>query len=283
VLNFHRIKKLFKEVFTPVTIMLIPHSKNKPLNFKIPFIGIFSAILFFISGIAYTFSIAVNTFEYYRMKDKLNYYTQQFIELNSTISALKEAEIEFKRLFSLGSKEKILENVDSSDSGSIDIDMENIREQIKKTTETVREIKDYLCIQRDIYLATPRGLPVQGNISSYYGKRNHPTTGKIEIHSGIDISTEPGSPIRATADGVVSFSGLNEGSGNLVVLEHGYGFSTVYAHNKTNIVKVGQRVKRGDIIAYAGSTGNSTGPHVHYEIWKEGRHINPKEFIEEKS
>ncbi|MBE0426456.1 MAG: hypothetical protein IBX72_07390 [Nitrospirae bacterium] len=136
-LNIHRIEKLFRKAFIPVTIMLIPHGKDKPLNLKLPFIGIFSAILFCISGIVYTFSIAVNTFEYYRMKDKLNYYTQQFIELNSTISALKEAEIEFKRLFSLGSKEKILENVVTSDSGSIDIDMENIRQEIKKTTETV--------------------------------------------------------------------------------------------------------------------------------------------------
>ncbi len=90
-------------------------------------------------------------------------------------------------------------------------------------------------------------------------------------------------PVTATADGIVSFSGWSGNSGNVIVLEHGHGFSTIYAHNKINIVKVGQVVKRGDIIAYVGSTGNSTGPHLHYEVWKEGKHINPKNFLKESS
>jgi murein DD-endopeptidase MepM/ murein hydrolase activator NlpD len=283
VFKFQKFMQLWKKAFTPVTIMLIPHTKNKPLNFKLSFIGIFFAVLFCFSGIVYTFSIAVNTFEYYRMKDKLNYYTQEFMELNVTISALKKAEDEFKRLFSLDSREKILENIDTSDSGSVDFDMEKIRQQIINTTETVGEIKNYLRIQKDIYLSTPNGLPVQGKISSHYGKRIHPINGKNDFHSGIDISTELGSPVIATADGIVSFSGWSGGSGNLVVLEHGHGFSTVYAHNKKNTVKVGQKVMRGDIIGYAGSTGNSTGPHVHYEVWRYGKHINPTKYTMEAS
>ena len=280
-LNIHTIKRLFKKAFTPITIMLVPHSKTRPLNLKVPFIGIFTSIILWCFGTVYIFSIAVDTFEYYKMKEKLNYYSQQFLELNATISALKKAENEFRRLFSLGSKEKVLENIDTSDNGSID--MENIKQQIKETIETVGEIKDYLHIQRDIYIATPKGFPVRGNISSNYGRREHPGSGENEFHSGIDISTNPGNPVRATADGIVSFSGWSGGSGNLVAVEHGHGFSTFYAHNRINAVKVGQKVHRGDVISYVGSTGNSTGPHVHYEIWKDGRHVNPQKYVEGKS
>lgn len=280
-LNIHKIRALFKKAFTPITIMLVPHSKTRPLNLKVPFIGMFTSIILWCFGTVYIFSIAVDTFEYYKMKEKLNYYSQQFLELNATISALKKAENEFRRLFSLGSKEKVLENIDTSDSGSIDI--ENLKQQIKITVETVGEIKDYLHVQRDIYIATPKGFPVRGNISSNYGRREHPGSGENEFHSGVDISTSPGNPVRATADGIVSFSGWSGGSGNLVVVEHGHGFSTFYAHNRINTVKVGQKVRGGDVISYVGSTGNSTGPHVHYEIWKDGRHVNPQKYIEGKS
>jgi len=277
VLDIHKIKGFLKKAFTPVTIMLIPHSKTRPVNFKVPFIGMFTTIVLCCLGIVFILSIAVDTFEYYRMKDKLNYYSQQFLELNKTMTALKKAENEFKRLFSLKSREKVLENLDTSDSGSID--MENLKHQIKSTVESVGEIKDYLRVQRDIYVATPKGTPVIGGISSYYGNREHPRSGEENFHSGIDISSSPGNPVKATADGIVSFSGWSGGSGNLVVLEHGHGFSTFYAHNRSIPVKVGQKVKRGDIIGYVGSTGNSTGPHVHYEIWKDGKSIDPVKYL----
>lgn len=280
-LDIHKIKGLFKKAFTPITIMLVPHSKTRPLNLKIPFIGIFTSIVLWCFGTVYVISIAVDTFEYYKMKERLNYYSQQFFELNATILALKKAEDEFKRLFSLGSKDKVLENIDTSDRGSID--MENLKQQIRKTIETVGEIKDYLHLQRDIYVATPKGFPVEGNISSNYGKREHPRSGENEFHTGLDISTSHGNPVRATADGIVSFSGWSGSSGNLVVVEHGHGFSTFYAHNKMNTVKVGQKVRRGDVIGYVGSTGNSTGPHLHYEIWKDGIPVNPLTYIKGRS
>lgn len=276
-----KIKILFKKAFTPITIMLIPHSNRKPFNLKIPSIGIFVSILLWFIGTVYVFSIAVDTFEYKRMKERLGYYSGQFIEMKATMSALKKAETEFRKLFSLNSKQKVLENVDTSDSGAID--MEALKQQIKKTMETVGDIKEYLSQQRDLYVATPKGWPVKGNITSYYGQREHPKTGEEDFHTGMDISANPGNPVTATADGIVSFSGWNGGSGNLVVIEHGFGYSTFYAHNKMTTVKVGQRIKRGDIISYVGSTGNSTGPHVHYEVWRNGGPVNPKSFIEGRS
>ena len=280
-LDIHKIKMLCKKAFTPVTIMLIPHSSTKPLNLKIPSIGILVSILLWILGTIYIFSIAVNAFEYQSMKNKLNYYSKQFSEMKVTMWSLKKAEKEFRRLFSLDSKEKVLENIDNPGSGSID--MENLKKEIAKSMEKISEIKNYLRLQKDIYLATPSGLPVRGAITSNYGKRDNPRSGEEEFHSGIDIAMSPGTPVSATADGIVSFSGWNGGSGNLVVLEHGFGYSTFYAHNKINIVKVGQKVRRGDVIGYIGSTGNTTGPHVHYEIWKDGSSVNPKKYIEERS
>lgn len=277
-----KIRSFGKKAFTPVTIMLIPHSNSKPLNLKIPSIGIIFSVLMWtvgtVVGTVYVLLIAVNTIEYRIMKEKLAYYSGQFLEMKATMAALNKAESEFRRLFSLGTKEKVLENVHFTDAGSID--MKALGDQIQRSVETVAEIREYLKQQKDIYLATPRGRPVDGNITSPYGSREHPVHGGDEFHSGVDISVAPDTPIRATADGVVSFSGWNGGSGNLVGVEHGFGYSTFYAHNKTNAVKVGRRVKRGDIVAYAGSTGNATGPHTHYEIWKDGRHVNPKPFIE---
>jgi len=109
--DIHKLKEHIKRAFTPITIMLIPHSKTEPINFKVPFIGIFTSIVLCFFGIVYVISIAVSTVEYYKMKNKLNYYSQQFSEVNTTISSLKKAETEFKRLFSLGSRDKVLENV----------------------------------------------------------------------------------------------------------------------------------------------------------------------------
>ena len=277
VFAIHKLKGYLKKAFTPITIMFIPHSKREPINFKVPFIGIFTSIVLCCFGIVYLVSIAVSTVEYYKMQNKLNYYSRQFSEVNTTISSLRKAETEFKRLFSLGSKEKVLENIKTSDSGSLDI--ENLKKQITNSIESIGEIKEYLHIHRDIYLSTPKGFPVPGSISSPFGMREHPTSGKENFHSGIDLAIQRGNPVEATADGIVSFSGRNGGSGNLVVLEHGHGFSTLYAHNSKLAVKIGQKVKRGDIISYSGSTGNSTGPHVHYEIWKDGKPVNPINYV----
>jgi len=273
-----RIRLLIRKAFTPITIMFIPHSDVKALRIKVPSIGILASVVLWFIGMGYVFSIAVDAFEYNRMKENLNYYSGQFIEMKKTMVSLKNAENEFRKLFSFKTKESVLEHVDTSDNGSID--METLKDQIKLTMESVGEIKDYLSEQKDLYLATPKGWPVAGRISSPYGYREHPQTGLQDFHSGMDIASDPGTPVKATADGIVSFSGWSGGSGNLVALEHGLGFSTYYAHNRLVIVKAGQKVKRGDILGYVGSTGNSTGPHLHYEIWKEGRPLNPSTYLE---
>lgn len=273
-----KVRSLLKKAFTPITIMLIPHSNTKPINIKIPSIGIIISLFLWLTGTFYILSVGVKAIEYKKMKERLLYYSNQFVELKATIKALKKTEAEFRRIFSLGSKDKILENVQFNNSGSLDI--EALKEQIKKTMDTVETIREYLKTQKDIYLATPKGWPLSGRITSYFGKRENPIHGGDDFHSGVDISAPVGTPVKATADGIVSFAGWSGGGGYVVVIEHGLGYSTFYAHNKINLVKVGQQVKRGDIIAYSGATGNTTGPHLHYEIWKDRKPINPVQFLE---
>jgi murein DD-endopeptidase MepM/ murein hydrolase activator NlpD len=271
----------FKKAFIPITLMVIPHENLKPLNLKVPLFGILLSLLVLGIGAVQTTRIVINGLQYPSVIEKMNFYTQKFSEWNTTMSALRDAEKDFHRIFSLKSKDKVLEKVDTLYSG--DIDIQSLMGEIQKTVETVDDIKDYLRIQKDFYMATPKGYPVEGHISSTYGMRNSPINGDRAFHSGVDLSATPGSPIRATADGVVSYSGWTQYSGYLVIVEHGCGFSTAYAHNKANAVKVAQKVNRGEIIGYVGSTGKSTGPHVHYEVWEKGKTTNPNRFFQGRS
>ena len=281
-LSTHNLKRFVKKAFMPVTIMFIPHNSNNPLSFKIPSAGVVLCIALWLFGTIFVFSKTVQTIEYRTTKQKLTYYSQQFSELHGTILGLKNSETEFKKLFSLRSRKDVLENLDASSEGSTDsIDFESLKKQIAKTIDTVSEIKGYLYQQKDVYRATPLGSPVKGSITSYYGRRIHPHTGKEQFHLGIDIKSNAGNPIKATADGVVSFSGWSGNNGNLIVVEHGMGFSTYYAHNKNNLAKVGQKVKKGETIGYVGSTGNAQTAHLHYSVLKNGSYVNPKKFLDE--
>jgi murein DD-endopeptidase MepM/ murein hydrolase activator NlpD len=261
--------------------MVVPHSKSKPVGLKVPFLALVVLVVLWGFGTVYVVSIGVKTAEYYRMSNKLSYLTGQFGEVRSTLTSLKKAEVEFKRLLGGKSKKKILEDSASEDSGSLD--MELLKKQATEAMSSVREIRQYIEKERSIYRATPMGWPVHGGISSPFGLRPHPHTGIPSFHSGIDIRTPHGTPVKATADGIISVSGWVGGNGNIVVIEHGKGFTSAYAHNTKNLVKVGQKVKRGDTIALSGSTGMSTGPHVHYEVWKGGVHVNPIHYLKEKS
>lgn len=128
----------------------------------------------------------------------------------------------------------------------------------------------------DTPVTTPTGWPTDGFISSGYGLRWN----GAEFHQGIDIAAEMGTPIVATADGVVTIAGWNAGGyGNMVDIDHGSGVSTRYGHASAVVVTAGQRVRRGQIIAYVGSTGHSTGPHLHYEVRLSGQPVNPASYL----
>ncbi len=127
----------------------------------------------------------------------------------------------------------------------------------------------------------PEGRPIKrGWISSYYGMRTNPFTGKLQFHKGMDFAAKAGSNILAVAGGVVTWSSKRYGYGNLVEINHGNGYVTRYGHNKENLVNVGDTVKKGQIVSLMGSTGRSTGPHVHFEVLQNGRQIDPQRFVQ---
>jgi murein DD-endopeptidase MepM/ murein hydrolase activator NlpD len=280
--HYRKFKMFFRKALIPVTIMFVPHDNSRrSLNLNVPAIGIFLSAICSVIGAVYLLSMLPDAIKYQDMEKQLLDYSKKVVDFKATLVSLKKAEKDLHQLISLGSRERIFEKVDTSDMGSFDIDQ--VQEQIESSMKTVGAIKDYLRSQKDLYLATPTGFPVQGPISSPFGKRVHPVSGHSEFHRGLDISADAGTPIRTTADGVVVFSGWNGGGGNIVVIAHGHGFSTYYAHNRKNTVQVGQSVKRGDIIGYVGSTGSTTGSHVHYAVWLNGKCKNPINYTEGRS
>ena len=128
----------------------------------------------------------------------------------------------------------------------------------------------------------PQGRPVKsGWISSYFGKRTDPFTGKPANHTGIDFAGTLGDKIVSVADGVVTWSGDRYGYGIMVEINHGNGYSTRYAHNSENLVSVGDEVRKGQTVAKMGETGRATGPNLHFEVVRNGRRVNPVNFIRE--
>jgi murein DD-endopeptidase MepM/ murein hydrolase activator NlpD len=126
----------------------------------------------------------------------------------------------------------------------------------------------------------PSGRPIKkGWLSSYYGMRTHPLSGRKEMHKGIDFASKMGGEVIAVAKGVVTYSGKRWGYGKVIDVAHGNGYTTRYAHNSRLLVSVGDTVEKGFRIAEIGSSGRSTGPHVHFEVLKDGRQINPMKFI----
>ncbi|MCL2224392.1 MAG: M23 family metallopeptidase [Defluviitaleaceae bacterium] len=135
----------------------------------------------------------------------------------------------------------------------------------------------------DAYLRNfPTLMPIAGGvITSWFGTRRDPITGLQAFHEGVDIPAPSGTPIMAAGGGIVTYSGFRGGYGNVVFIDHGGGLQTRYAHNTRNLVYVGERVERGQIIAHVGSTGRSLSPHLHYEVLRNGSHVNPVTYIHE--
>ena len=131
--------------------------------------------------------------------------------------------------------------------------------------------------------AVPSREPIDSYITSGFGRRADPIRGGGQFHKGMDFGADVGDPVVAVADGVVSFSGRRSGYGNVIEVDHGNGYVTRYAHNSRLTRKVGALVRAGQEIAKAGSTGRSTGAHVHFEVWQDGRVVNPRKFLSQQS
>lgn len=150
---------------------------------------------------------------------------------------------------------------------------------IKSLEESLHKI-DVLLLNRKAFLnSTPSIKPTDGWVTSHFGPRKSHYAKRVKMHEGIDIGARSGTPIVSTADGVVVFSGKKPGFGNFIKIRHGFGIETIYAHAKKLFVRAGRKVKRGDLIAAVGSTGYSTGPHVHYEVRVNQVPVDPLYYI----
>ncbi len=161
-------------------------------------------------------------------------------------------------------------------------DLGILTNQIKMRQFSFQELDEYLKNQKSLLASTPSIWPTRGWVTSGFGYRKSPFTGLPEKHEGLDIAARLGSEIRATADGKVILAGRESGYGNMIEIDHGYGVLTRYGHNSKNLVKVGDKVKRGQVIGLIGSTGRSTGPHVHYEVMVNGIPVSPRNYILEE-
>ena len=148
-----------------------------------------------------------------------------------------------------------------------------------KQADSFDSLLNYLEDQVTLLAATPAVRPVRGWKTSGFGYRKSPFTGLREFHKGLDIATRQGTPIVATADGIVSFAGNKGLLGRIITIDHGHGMITRYGHAYKILKKTGEPVKRGEKIALVGSTGRSTGPHLHYEVLLNGIRVNPEKYI----
>lgn len=227
---------------------------------------------------------------------------QSLSELNALFNQLGKMQAHVARMDALGERLLTMANIDSTEFnfeespavGGPDMDDSFTQNNFDAIEKSIYEL-DQAIYSRGIELSVlekvisnknlkqevyPAGKPVKnGWISSHYGWRTNPFGGNRQFHQGIDMPGKENTEIIAVGGGVVTWSGRRFGYGNMVEISHGNGYFTRYAHNKENLVSEGQTVKKGQNIALMGSTGRSTGPHVHFEVIKDGKRINPVKFL----
>lgn len=172
---------------------------------------------------------------------------------------------------------KLLPN--STNLERLSVDLENLKTQGDLQGISFFQLNQFFKDRQSLLSSTPSIWPAKGWVTSGFGYRNSPYTGIREMHEGLDIAARMHSSIKAPADGIVVRAGRDYGLGVMIEIDHGYGILSRYGHNSKNLVKVGDHVKRGEVIAYVGNTGRSTGPHLHYEIMLNGIPVNPMRYI----
>ncbi len=195
------------------------------------------------------------------------------------IGQLGDGEFDFNKPVGIGGEGPVRDMA----AGELRGGMDTLGAQLADSGKQLSVLESLLFNRELDRSATPSRMPVLNTyITSGYGGRADPFGGGRGFHKGIDFHARKGDPVLAVADGVVSFSGVRSGYGNVVEVDHGNGYVTRYAHNSRLGVQVGDLVRSGQEIAKAGSTGRSTGAHVHFEVWQDGRVLNPRKFLGEQ-
>jgi murein DD-endopeptidase MepM/ murein hydrolase activator NlpD len=199
-----------------------------------------------------------------------------------TIGGLDKGEFSFEAVPALGGPDGISPLNDTEASALPDLlqEMAQLEAMIEHRHQQLNLVEDLIMNSNLENSVHPAGRPVKkGWISSYFGMRNDPFTGKRTMHKGMDFAGKAGSDVVAVAAGVVTWADDRYGYGNLVEINHGKGYITRYGHNAEILVEIGDRVKQGEVVAKMGSTGRSTGPHVHFEVVRNGKIVDPTKYI----
>lgn len=200
------------------------------------------------------------------------------------MAELDPAEFDFDQVPGQGGAEELQELAESAPENTELPDflrtLEELQSQLSDRQRKLTVLEG-LVMDRNLKAQTqPAGRPIeQGWLSSHFGKRTDPFTGKPALHYGVDFAGKEGANVVAVAAGVVTYVGHRGGYGNLVEISHGNGYVTRYAHNREHLVQAGERVEKGQAIARMGSSGRSTGPHVHFEVLQNNRVVNPAKYI----
>ena len=287
------------------TVMLIPHSEKKIFNFQISFFTlIFLSSLLIIILLGF-FLLATH---FTSTNEQMTKVSDELKTNEATLSSIKDKISDFRRV----SKEfkdqmdNLLRMIDSeaasatgtggplplataplTDETSSETlrelsELESMKTLMDNSIEPLSEINKAVATFKELLADTPTLWPLKGthgNITTRFGWTIHPFYHYGYLHTGIDIAWAAGTPVVATANGEVSQAGYSDDFGNFVLLKHKYGFNTRYAHLMTSTVRKGQKVNRGDIIGYMGSTGLATGPHLHYEVRLGLDYVDPMNFL----
>ena len=293
------------------TLMIVPHHGQKVRSIRIPII----AVKYTLSLLCLIIVIMVGSFIEYRhtisiagaQQAELEVFRQdngdQVSEIEQLAKTTASLQADMERLDSIDAEIRRMINNDATNtsrSGLVrpsvnyngqggpsmqpDINsmkdlVKNLQSAVKVREQSLAELKQQILVKQARMEATPSIWPTSGDVTSRFGSRSSPFGGGSDYHPGIDIANNSGTTIVATAAGVVVHSEWNGGYGNMVEIDHGNGITTIYGHAAQIIVQIGQVVNKGQAIAYMGSTGYSTGPHVHYEVRVNGTATNPANFL----
>lgn len=199
------------------------------------------------------------------------------------MAGLDGREFSFDTLPGVGGPEKSASNA-STPAPDITRNMERLAHDLDRSQARLMALESMMIDRKLVEAVTPAGWPVQGGwVSSGFGVRMDPFTGHQAVHEGVDIAARFGGPIFALGDGVVSFAGEKSGYGLMVEVTHESGLVTRYSHCSATIVKIGDKIARGQEVAKVGTTGRSTGPHLHLEVVRNGQQVNPIAYLDSSS
>jgi murein DD-endopeptidase MepM/ murein hydrolase activator NlpD len=280
------------------TIIFVPHARAKFRKLKVSHRVLFSIVSLVTSSLCLSTFFSVQYFTSLSQTNELTTLRRENRDLQTANESFSKS-VESLRTQLRGVEDKTrklaiiagITTLDETSQGGVggtrsdDLAMP-FRDDIDKMSFRSHRLERDLSVLEEKFVAqyhllstTPSIAPVRGILTDGFGGRSDPFTGEPGTHAGVDISSALGQPVRAPADGTVVKATWEGGYGNVVYLSHGNGYSTRYGHLSGFASKPGQRIKRGDVIGYVGSTGRSTGPHLHYEVRLNNNAVNPLEYI----